>query len=257
MKRIQMKQHGIKMCLLLVAMVLGTSCASKKELVYFQDLEQQQVLDSVRAIEPTLQTGDFITIQVSSIDPVGAATFNLYETSEYNSYPRPISYLVKSDGTIGFPVLGDLQVKGLTTKALTTKVTEELKAYLKKPIVTVRITNFKIMVMGEVNKPGAYQVPNERITIVEALCMAGDLNIQAKRDNVLLIREEAGQRKFISIDLTNKKLFNSPYYYLAQNDVLYVEPNKTKINSSAVGANAGIIISSISTLISLIAIFTR
>ncbi len=258
MKRIRMKQLGIKFCALVGILVVGTSCASKKELVYFQEQEQQQLLDTILIVEPTLQIGDFVTIQVSSIDPVGAATFNLFESSAIvNSYPKPLNYLVKSDGMIAFPVLGNLQVQGLTTNELTNNITIALTEYLKKPIVNVRITNFKVTVLGEVIRPGTYQVPNERITIVEALGMAGDLNIQAKRNNVLLIREEQGQRKFITIDLTNKKLFNSPYYYLAQNDVLYVEPNKTKINSSAVGSNAGIIISSISTLISLIAIFTR
>jgi polysaccharide export outer membrane protein len=111
--------------------------------------------------------------------------------------------------------------------------------------------------MGEVKTPGTYTIPNERITLVEALGLAGDLTIQAKRSSVLLIRENNGKRDFVTIDLTNMEVFKSPYYYLAQNDVIYVEPNKTKINSSAVGSGSGILISSISVLISLIAILTK
>ena len=136
-------------------------------------------------------------------------------------------------------------------------LTEQLANYIKSPIVNIRITNFKITVLGEVLRPGSYSVPNERISIIEALGLAGDLTIQGKRNTVSLIREVQGERKFVTIDLTNKKLFDSPYYYLAQNDVIYVEPNKTKVNSSAVGSNAGLILSSISTLISLVAILTR
>lgn len=253
-----MKHIRIKFCVLAGVLLFSMSCASKKELVYFQEQEQQQLLDSVLIVEPTLQVGDLLTIQVSSIDPIGAATFNLYESSSVvNSYPKPMNYLVKSNGTIAFPVLGDLIVKDKTTKEVTDQLTKALTEYLNKPIVNIRITNFKITVMGEVKVPGTYAVPGERITIIEALGLAGDLTIQAKRNNVLLIREEQGKRTFITIDLTNKKLFNSPYYYLLQNDVVYVEPNKAKINSSAVGSNAGIILSSISTLISLIAILTR
>ena len=110
--------------------------------------------------------------------------------------------------------------------------------------------------MGEVKTPGSYTIPNERITIIEALGLAGDLTIQAKRNTVLLIREKNGTRDFVTVDLTNKALFNSPYYYLAQNDVLYVEPNKTKVNSAAVGAGTSVLLSSIGILISLITLFS-
>ncbi|WP_291849303.1 polysaccharide biosynthesis/export family protein [Lutibacter sp.] len=236
-------------------MVLG-SCASSKEVVYFQDTASAHIKDSLLNYEPTLQAGDLITIHVSGIDPLAAATFNIFESTG-TGMPKALPYLVSKEETIHFPVLGTVSTKGLTPMALTHYLETTLTDYLVKPIVNIRITNFKITVMGDVKSPGAYTIPNERITIVEALGLAGDLTIQGKRNNVLLIREEAGKRTFITIDLTNKKLFNSPYYYLAQNDVIYVEPNKAKINSSAVGANAGIILSSISTLISLIAILTR
>lgn len=133
-------------------------------------------------------------------------------------------------------------------------LTQKLSEYLKNPIVNIRLKNFKITVLGEVKMPGTYLIANERITLLEAIGLAGDLNIQAKRSKIKLIREQQGKRTLTTFDLTSKDLFNSPYFYLAQNDVVYVEPNKTKMNSSVVGPNSGIIISSISTLISLIAI---
>ena len=155
------------------------------------------------------------------------------------------------------PVLGTIVVKGLTTLELTDYLETNLKAYLVAPIVNIQLINFKISVMGDVKSPGAYTVPNERITILEALVLAGDLTIQGKRKNVLLIREIDGKKIFITLDLTNRKLFKSPYYYLAQNDVIYVEPNKARLNSSAVGSNTGVILSSVSILITLLSILTR
>jgi polysaccharide export outer membrane protein len=118
----------------------------------------------------------------------------------------------------------------------------------------VRLINFKVTVLGEVRNPGSYSIQNERVNIVEAIGMAGDLNIQAKRKSITLIREQNGKRMFVPIDLTKKDLFNSPYFYLAQNDIIYIEPNKTRINSSAVGSNTAVIISSLTLLVSITAI---
>ena len=136
-------------------------------------------------------------------------------------------------------------------------MTQILADYIKNPIVNIRFTNFKVTVLGEVKNPGTYPVTSERLTVIEALGLAGDLTIQGKRTSVLLVREQAGKRNFIPLDLTSKALFNSPYYYMAQNDVLYVEPNKTKMNSSVVGSNTGVILSSVSILITLITLLTR
>lgn len=242
--------------LALCSLVLS-SCVSSKKMLYFQEMEGIVPNEELANFEPDLQPGDMLSINVSALDAATAVPFNLYEASGNSSIPRPIPYLVNSDGEIKFPVVGTLKVTGFSTKELTQHLTSVLDEYLVQPIVNIRLLNFKVTVLGEVKAPGSYPVSNERITIVEALGLAGDLNIQGNRNSVILMREKDGKRSFVTIDLTNKKLFDSPYYYLAQNDVLYVEPNKTKINSSAVGSNAGIIISSISTLISLIAILTR
>ncbi len=246
-----------KYLLILASALFFMGCVSNKKMIYFQESDQIQVNQTLVNFEPAIQPGDLITINVSANDPLSAQTFNLYETTSVTAVPVLLPYLVNSEGTINFPVLGKLKVAGFTTQQIGDQVTDALAAYLITPIVNVRLTNFKITVMGEVKTPGTYTIPNERITLVEALGLAGDLTIQAKRKSILLIREQNGKRDFVTIDLTNKEVFNSPYYYLAQNDVIYVEPNKAKVNSSSVGTATGVIISSISTLISLIAILTR
>ncbi|MFD1294183.1 polysaccharide biosynthesis/export family protein [Lutibacter holmesii] len=237
--------------------ILLFSCASPEKIIYFQEVEGVQVQDSLLNFEPKIQVGDILGINVSAVDGVAALPFNLYETPVLGnsiSNSKPLTYLVDSDGQIQFPILGDLKVEGYTTKELKTVLTTRIGEYIKQPTINIRLTNFKVGVTGEVQKPGAYTIANGRISILDAIILAGDLTIYGNRKNVLLIREQKGKRTFINIDLTNKELFNSPYFYLAQNDVLYVEPNKTRVNNSAVGANTGVILSSVSILISLVAI---
>ena len=245
---------------LIFGMLLGlllASCASSKKLVYLQDTATNEEQEELLNYEPTLQPDDLISIHVSGLDALASATFNIYESPVNIGNPRLLPYLVNKEGNIHFPVLGTVLVNGLTTLQLTHHLEEKIKEYLVNPIINIRLLNFKISVMGDVKVPGAYTIPNERITILEALALAGDLTIQGKRKDILLIREVAGKRTVITLDLTDRNLFNSPYYYLAQNDVIYVAPNKAKVNSSAVGSSFGIILSSVSTLISLIAILTR
>ena len=184
--------------------------------------------------------------------------FNLYETPVIGNTAtsaNPLTYMVNADGDIHFPVLGKLEVGGLTTKQINEKLTLILEDYIKNPIINIRLTNFKVTVLGQVASPGTFTIPNERISILEAIGLAGDLEIHGKRKTVMLIREQNGQRMFVNIDLTNKQLFSSPYFYLSQNDVIYVEPNKVQVNASAVGANTGVIMGSISILLSIITIF--
>ena len=242
--------------LILATALLFTGCMSSKKMVYFQESEAIKLQKTLTNFQPQIQPGDLITIHVSANDPLSAETFNLYETTTMVGNPKLLPYQVDADGHINFPVLGKLKVAGFTTQQIGDQITQALTTYLVAPIVNVRLTNFKITVMGEVKTPGTYTIPNERITLVEALGLAGDLTIQARRNTVLLIRENNGTRNFVTVDLTNKALFNSPYYYLVQNDVLYVEPNKTKINSSAVGASTSVILSSLGILISLITLLS-
>jgi len=232
------------------------NCVSANKINYFQIDDTSKLKETIVNYEPKLQIGDILTINVSAIDKESAIPFNLVESQNIGNQ-IPIPYLINVDGEINFPVLGEIKVAQLTTKELTDSLTQLLLPYLKKPIVNIRITNFKITVLGEVKKPGSYPVLNERISIIEALSLAGDLTIYGDRKNIVLIREYNGKRTSETVDLTNRALFDSPYFYLSQNDALYVASNKTKVNSSVVGPNTSVILSSISILTTIIAILVR
>nr|WP_321234179.1 polysaccharide biosynthesis/export family protein [uncultured Psychroserpens sp.] len=233
--------------------VFLTGCASSKKVNYFQNNDGLVSKLEITNFQPTIQYADMLNINISSIEPELAAPYNSYEIQE-NRLVRQIPYIVSADGDINFPVLGRIKVAGFTTKEVTDILYQMLSKHLNNPSVSVQLINFKVSVLGEVRSPGSYTILNERITILEAIALAGDLTIYGKRQNVTLIREQNGTREFIPIDLTDKALFNSPHYYLAQNDIIYVEANKTRVNSSKVGPNTAIIVSSLSILISLAAI---
>ena len=219
-----------------------TSCVSTKQLAYFQDgVEQETTATTVARYTPTIQPGDLLAVQVNSLNPEASSFFNPYtaiavadrggqpmQVTPTTPLPTQNGYLVDSDGTIELPVLGKLAVMGLTTTEVRDNLRQKLGTYLKEPTVNVRNLNFRISVMGEVSRPSLFTIPNERITLLEALSLAGDVTIYGRRENVLVIREENGQRAFGRIDLTNRNVFKSPYYYLHPNDVVYVEPGRAK-----------------------------
>ena len=252
----KMKQRYLRLFLIGLPILLCSGCVSSKKVTYFQEKKGIEMEQTLVNFEPTLQIGDVLTIIVSSLIPEAAIPFNIYET-QGNALPRPLPYIVNADGEINFPAIGKIKVAQLTTKQVMNVLHKKLLPYLNDPIVNVRLTNFKVTIIGEVRTPGSYTIINERITIIEAIGLAGDLTIQGKRDAVTIIRERNGKRVMIPIDLTSKKLFSSPYYYLAQNDIIYVAPNKTRINSSGVGSNTTVILSSLSVLISIAAIILR
>jgi polysaccharide export outer membrane protein len=161
-------------------------------------------------------------------------------------------YLVNAEGYIEFPVLGKLKVGGLSRSEVIKMLQDKISVYIKNPMINFRIMNFKVSVQGEVTAPGTYTVDSERITLIEALSKAKDLTIYGKRNNILIIREINGVKSYNRIDITKADFIDSPFYYLAQNDVVYVEPNKNKINGAAIGPNTGVIISISSLLITLI-----
>ena len=252
-----MRKLKVQYLVIIVFVLLLNSCASPKTVVYFWEDEGQIKNENLLDYQPRIQAGDELTINVSGLNQEAAIPFNLYEVKMNTTYPEPIPYIVTPEGFINFPVLGKVKVNGITTQGISDKISELLVSYIKDPIVSVRLVNFKVAVLGEVARPGTYALTDERVSILDALGLAGDLTIHGKRENVLLIREKNNNRTLIKIDLTDTKLFNSPYFYLAQNDVIYVEPNKTAINSSRVGANTAVVVSSISILISLVAILLR
>lgn len=236
------------------------SCASRKDLVYYQGIDGITAQEKSSSYEIKLQPDDLLMIIVSAEDPEIAMPFNLQSVSVQN--PGRLDavtgqqtmqlYLVDADGSIEFPVLGKLKVSGLSRSEVLQMLQQKIGVYIKNPNINLRIMNFKISVQGEVNSPGSYNVASERVTLIEALTMAKDLTIYGKRNNILIIREIDGLKSYNRVDITKADFMNSPFYYLAQNDVVYVEPNKNKINGAAIGPNTGVIISISSLLITLI-----
>lgn len=248
--------HAIIVALCLTAV----SCASGKRVVYLQE-RNVDVSDFPSAFDAHIMPKDLITISVSTQEPEAALPFNLIVPSTQTgnnlsslvSQPTLQNYLVNIEGEISFPVLGQLKIGGLTTRQTSEMIISCLRKYLKEsPIVTVRLVNYKVSVIGEVNHPNVYTVANERINIFEALAMAGDLTIYGKRDCVRIMREDMDSyRHIITLNLNDANIIHSPYYYLQQNDVVYVEPNKAKSQSANIGSSTTLLVSVTSILISL------
>ncbi|MFM2369711.1 MAG: hypothetical protein RL619_2021 [Bacteroidota bacterium] len=242
----------IKKTIPLFFLLLLFSCASKKDIVYFQDIDTLVQQEKPNSYEIKIQPDDLLAITVSADDPEIAKSFglNVSGTAMSGSQERSM-YLVDAAGSIDFPVLGKMKVSGLTRTEILQLLDSKISQYIKKPIITLRIMNFKISVQGEVIAPGTYNIVSERITLIEALSMAKDLTIYGKRNNILIIREIDGVKSYNRVDITKAGFMNSPYYYLAQNDVVYVEPNKNKINAAAVNPSTNLIFSVASILITL------
>ena len=238
---------------------LFSSCSSQKKLAYFDDIDANTA-DAINKYSNTVHEakiciGDMISIIVSAIDPEAAAPFNMpfvgYATpgsDQLYSSPTLQAYFVGTDGYVTMPVLGKVKLSELTKSEAIVHIKELLFPYLKDPIVNIHFLNYKITVIGEVLRPGTYTVGDERITILEALGLAGDMTVYGKRENVLLTRENNGKLEFVRINLNTTEVFESPYYYLQQNDVVYVEPNTVKTIASQ---NISLYLSSISTVATL------
>ncbi|MNF46885.1 Polysaccharide biosynthesis/export protein [compost metagenome] len=240
--------------------ILLFSCASRKDIVYYQNIDGAKFNGNANSYEVKIQPDDLLLIIVSAEDPEIAVPFNLMSVSvESTVRPYTVSgqqtnqmYLVDANGMIDFPVLGSMKVGGLTRTEVLQMLKSKIAVYIKEPIINLRITNFKVSVQGEVGVPGTYNVTSERITLVEALSMARDLTIYGVRNNILVIREVDGVKSYNRVDITQSNFIDSPFYYLAQNDVVYVEPNQNKINGAAVGPNTSVLISITSLLITLV-----
>lgn len=240
--------------------VLFFSCANRKDIVYYQNIDNLSLKEKTNSYEIKIQPDDLLYIIVSADDTEAAEQFNLNSIKLTNAGRLDLStgqqinqlYLVNEAGFINFPVLGKMKVSGLTRSELLKTLEERIEAYIKDPIINLRINNFKVSVLGEVNTPGTYNIVSERVTLIEALSMAKDLTIYGVRNNILIIREIDGVKSYNRVDITKADFINSPFYYLGQNDVVYVEPNKNKINGAAVGPNTPVIISASSILITII-----
>lgn len=257
-----MKTLG-KFTALFFFMFLILSCESRKNIVLFQNIEELSKSQSELNNDPIIQVGDLLNISVSAIDMEAVKPFNLPVVAvnnisgTVNGVPKQQGYLVLTDNSIIFPIIGKVNVGGKSIEEVRHVLTEKLKLYVKSPIVNINIINFKITILGEVKTPGTYPIENQRVSLLQAIGMAGGLNIQGKRNNILVIREENGQTIHHSIDLRKNDFFNSDYYFLKQNDVVYIEPNKTKINSSKYGPAVSVSVSIASVIITLISVLTR
>ena len=256
-----MKNMNRKLSLQLVSLffvLLLTACTSSKKILYLQDVQPLKQQDIENQYEVKIHNDDLLAIMVNSKNPELALPFNMplisYQVGYQSGYnQRILGYLVDSDGNIDFPILGKIHAAGMTRKELTTYLKQRLidEDYIKDPVVTVQFLNFKISVMGEVNRPGSFDINSDRITLLEALSKAGDLTIYGRRDRVAVIREVDGVRTILYHDLRSSDIFQSPCYYLQQNDIVYVEPNKAKTGQSRINQN-----NSVSVWTSVISVLT-
>uniref|UniRef100_F4C899 Soluble ligand binding domain n=1 Tax=Sphingobacterium sp. (strain 21) TaxID=743722 RepID=F4C899_SPHS2 len=247
----------------LLLTILFCSCSQKRNLVYFSDLKDSTAYQKaiIQTNQPKIQEGDLLGINVSTLNPESNLLFNTGTLqslgkggslgSEGNATIQ--GYLVDQKGQINFPVIGKISLVGKTKEEATDYMAEQLKSYVKDPIVNIRFLNFRVTVVGEVNKPSTFVIPNDRINLIEALGLAGDMTLYGKRENVLLIREENGKRTMVRLDLNKKETINSDYFYLKQNDIVYVEPDKMKEKQATMNVRTISIIASF-TSVAIVAI---
>ena len=245
-----------------LAILAITSCQSTKNIAYIQNSDSISYDQSRFLYDAKIMPKDQLTITVNTVNPEASLPFNLLLQNAY-SQGRNVSsgggtlmpYLVDNDGYINFPVVGRLKVSGLTKSECENLILDKIRPYMaetENPVVTVRMSSYSVSVLGEVTRPGSFQVGREKITILEALAQAGDLTIYGVRNKVKLIREDAtGKKEIHTMDLTDANIVNSPYYYLQQNDIVYVEPNKVKAQNASVGSMTTLWFSATSILISL------
>lgn len=240
---------------------MATSCTMHKKVPYFQGLESSESVVGAVQHEARICPDDMLAITVSGMDPEAVAPFNLPVvaymspgTDKLYQTPTFQPYLVDIEGYITFPILGKVKVGGMKKSEAIALLVSQLKTYLEDPIVNIQFLNYKVTVLGEVARPGSYTISNERITLMEALGLAGNMTVYGRRDNVMLIRENAGGTKdFVRIDLNSTDLLSSPYYYLQQNDVLYIEPNRTRLDHAA-STNVSMYLSAVSTVCSMVTV---
>lgn len=249
--------------LVLIGGLILTSCASKKDVLYLQDISRLDSINSSVQYTTKISPNDLLAITVTAENMAAVEPFNLpvstvrdvNQAAAANRINQP--YLVSPEGTINFPKLGVIDVAGKTRQELAKLLTSKLEVYVIQPRVEVRIQNFKVTVLGAVSNPGTYAINDERVTILEALGLAGDMTIYGERASVLILREEEGLKRYGRVDLRQSDFLDSPYYYLKQNDVVIVEQNKAEVQKSISNPNTGIYFSVASLLLSVLVIFTR
>ena len=238
---------------ILFVLLLG-ACSAPKDVVYLQGVD-------TLTPEQISQMNQTYTSRISKDDLTTPFNPPVFAYAQQGDQPIAASqsmytYLVDSDGNINFPVLGKIHVAGLSKQELCDELQSKLSKYIENPLVNVQITNYRITVMGEVNRPGTFTIKNDRISILDAFGYVGDLAITANRKNILLIRDNDGQKEFVRMDITDPSLFTSPYFYLRQNDVIYVEPNLAKQRNSRFSQSKQYNITVFSSIISAISVIS-
>lgn len=247
--------HFSRLLSVIVLIIVLTGCSSPKEVLYLQDLRNDESLVNTIVQPSVFKVNDILNIYVSAFDMQAVAPFNL--TTSNGEQMVGIDYIIDKDGYIDYPVVGKVKLLGLTVEQGKQMLTKSLERYLKDPIVNIRITNFRVTILGEVNRPGTYPISGEQITLLEALGLAGDMKIKARRDNIMIIRETAGVKTSTMVDITSKKFLNSPAYYLTQNDVVYVQPNKSAISQATTDSRFPTVLSILGLLLSATILITR
>ena len=244
---------------ILLTFFIISSCATKKDLYYFQDIEDIQIQNSYQYLK--IQPGDILDIQIKALNPESVLIFQrqavlMQQNIQFQN--RSIDgYLVGDNNSIKLPLIGLISTEGLNTSTLSEEIVNKLTPYIKNPSVNVRILNFRVSILGEVTRPGTYTFLEERVSIPQAIGQAGDLTINGDRNNVLLVRDLDGNKSSQFIDLTKSDFINSSNYYLKQNDVLYIRPNNAKVKSSGLVGNASTLVSILSLAVSLFIVITR
>jgi len=253
--------------ILIVILVHLSGCVSNKKIAYFQDIQtidQASLENAASFIEPQIQSDDILSINVFTLNPQSGVVINqaantpaLGGNTNNSITTQNTGFLVDKNGEIELSLIGKIKVSGLTTFQARELIRDKVSVYYKDPNVQIRFANFKVSVLGEVNAPSAYTLPNEKVSILDALSLAGDLTIYGKRENVMVIRDVNGKKEFARLDLNSSNIFSSPFYYLKQNDVIYVEPNKRKVaaTNSAQIQTVSVIASILSVLVVAITSF--
>ncbi len=241
------------MVVTVILMMVG--CGSSKQVAYWQNIDSISLAASKGLFDAKIMPKDELTILVQTTDPLTSEPFNLRSTGQTSSKNQITGYLVDNDGMINFPIVGKIHVAGLTKTECEDLIKSKIQPYLARtenPLVSVRTSSYRITVIGEVNKPGVIPVATEKISLVEALAEAGDMTVYGKRDNVLLVREDkSGEKHKVRLNMNDANIINSPYYYLQQNDIVYVEPHKVKARNTFFGSNTSIFYSVIGITTSL------
>jgi polysaccharide export outer membrane protein len=245
-----------------ISVFLFLSCGNSKNIVYFQDIDRADLASRDTPYEAIIRPNDNLYITVTSPSkPEAVSMFNMPvdNLSSVNMQTLAIKgYIVDNEGNINFPGLGKVHLEGLTKNAAIDSLQRQVSRYVVAPVtVNVRFLNYRITVLGEVNRPGTYTIENEKITLLEALGLAGDLTIYGKRNNVLVSREVDGKLHFHRVDLTSSRVFEPEYFFLQQNDLVYVQPNRARTGSSIYNQNLSVGMSLLSILVSVISILAR